>query len=41
LTSTIDGKNSVLTDKPTAWQVGAINRSKKMNGTQVGLINLT
>ncbi len=41
LAGTIDGKNSVLTDKPTAWQIGAINRSKKMNGTQVGLINLS
>ncbi len=41
IASTIDGKNSVLTDKPTAWQIGGFNKSKKMNGYQVGLINLS
>jgi len=38
---TIEGKNSVLSDKPTAVQIGILNKAKKMNGFQVGIVNIS
>lgn len=41
LAGSIEGKNSMLTSPTTGYQLGIINRSKKMHGYQIGLINIS